>query len=67
MRLVFWYIGDIMKPKRKKRKFEDDYLETFNKIRKPTPRPGQVMKSKDTYNRRDRSWMKELNGEQDVD
>ena len=49
-----------MKKKQKKRKFEDDYLESFSKIRKPMPKPSQAMKSKDTYNRKDKSWMNDI-------
>lgn len=49
-----------MKRKKKKRKFEDDNLEVLSKIRKPVPRPSRPMKSKDTYNRKDKSWQKDM-------
>jgi hypothetical protein len=49
-----------MKRKRKKRRFEDDNLEALSQIRKPVPRPSRAMKSKDTYDRKDKSWMRDL-------
>lgn len=47
-----------MKKSRKggKRRFADDNLEIYSKIRKPLPPPAQVMKTGKEYNRRDKSW-----------
>jgi hypothetical protein len=43
------------KNKRSERRFEDDNLEIYSKIRKPMPPPTKVMKSKRDY-RRDNNW-----------
>ena len=56
-----------MKKKHKKRNkhFMDDNFEAYRKIRKPMPPPSRVIKSKEEYDRRDRSWLNDIDGNED--
>jgi len=57
-----------MKKKRKKKKrFENDALEIYSKIRKPLPPPGRAITPRDQYDRKDKSWTKEIDQQGDND
>jgi len=48
------------KKRKKKKRFENNTLEAYSKIRKPLPPSGRIITPKDLYDRKDKSWAKEI-------
>jgi hypothetical protein len=58
---------DVKKKRKKKKRFENDTLEAYSKIRKPLPPSSRVITPKGQYDRKDKSWTKEVNQQGDND
>ena len=46
--------------KTKKRRKKNNFLDAYQSIRKPMPPPSKTISPKKKYDRRDKSWMKDI-------